>query len=302
MTMRPAAACHAMRLPRARAAAGPAVRQMAAALLVLAHAACLMMQPAVGQLTTHLASSFEGNYGGFTLNPTPQTTSAFSAVAARTGSRGLVVNISSVLDPLNDWAVQLWVSMTCSARSCGPKRMLHADAWCCMVLHGASWQSPSITSDELPQRAQCQAAVKTTCVTAAVTCMQCVQARRGPACTRAGNNTGAAHCAARGRGRVRHAHATAEPSADRRLLGNHRMRLHGGQSCAFVPPPLACSHSHPGSIRAPPAPVHPPRNRRPWPLTCAWRRCRLRYPSSTHLGFTATACTRAWTRTRHCLP
>ena len=95
-------------------AAGSGLRQMAAVLLVLA--AILMTQPAVGQqvnTTTHLASSFEGALGdgfGLTNNAgnvskgVQRATVAYSAAAARTGSLGLIVNISAVEN--NTWSVK----------------------------------------------------------------------------------------------------------------------------------------------------------------------------------------------------
>ena len=100
---------------------GPVLRQMAAILLVLVPAAVLMTpKPAFGLQTTLLASSFEGALGaGFSLINSAGTnvttgvqraTVAFSTTAARSGTLGLVVNISSVSNTSYDWNVLLSVS------------------------------------------------------------------------------------------------------------------------------------------------------------------------------------------------
>ena len=90
---------------------------MAAIILVCALVAVLMTQPAVGQLTTHLASGFEGTLGGFSLinsagsTGVQRATVAFSAEAARSGPLGLAVNISSVSNTSYSWSLLLSVSM-----------------------------------------------------------------------------------------------------------------------------------------------------------------------------------------------
>ena len=96
---------------------------LAAVLLVLA---VLMTQPAVGQLATHLASSFEGALGGFNLTNNAnnagvqRTTVAFSAAAAHSGTLGLVVNISSVSNTSYAQTVLLSVRMCrCRCLPCG---------------------------------------------------------------------------------------------------------------------------------------------------------------------------------------
>ena len=112
-----------------RSAVGPGLWQIAV-LLVLAPA-FVSTQPAVQEQTTELSSSFEETWdGGFFLDNyagnyykggPARATVAFSAAAKRTGSRGLVVNISSVvinpetLKP-DDWRVRLSVSIADRSR------------------------------------------------------------------------------------------------------------------------------------------------------------------------------------------